>query len=115
MYRTGATLTLSASDLVGHLNCRYLTELDLAVANGRLEKPRVWDPVLEALAERGELHEQGYIEHLNESGLTATTIDGVGIDAKAVAATTAAMVRGDPVCHSAWNIDPLSRGIGVQN
>jgi hypothetical protein len=27
---------LSASDLVGHLNCRYLTKLDLAVARGEL-------------------------------------------------------------------------------
>jgi hypothetical protein len=31
----------SASGLVGHLNCRYLTSLDLAVASGVLTKPFV--------------------------------------------------------------------------
>ena len=34
MLNAGGTVHLSASDLVGHLNCRYLTSLDLAVANG---------------------------------------------------------------------------------
>src|SRR5260221_14220737 len=33
MQKIGATVNLSAGDLVGHLNCRYLTELDLKVAN----------------------------------------------------------------------------------
>jgi len=97
MHKTGDKLNLSAGDLVGHLNCRYLTELDLAVTHGLLAKPRVWDPVLETLAERGALHEQGYIKHLEKSGLKTTKIDGVGIDASAVAATTEAMVRGDSV------------------
>ncbi|WFU23650.1 TM0106 family RecB-like putative nuclease [Bradyrhizobium sp. CB1717] len=97
MHKIGDRLNLGAGDLVGHLNCRYLTELDLEVAYGRLGKPRVWDPVLETLAERGALHERGYIDHLEASGLRTTMIDGVGIDRSAVAATTDAMVRGDPV------------------
>jgi uncharacterized protein len=37
MFKSGETLNLSASDLVGHLNCRYLTELELEVANGERE------------------------------------------------------------------------------
>jgi hypothetical protein len=49
---------LSASDLLGHLNCHYLTKLDLAVARRELDKPSRWDPVLEVLVERGALHEQ---------------------------------------------------------
>lgn len=77
MHKTGEQLNLSACDLVGCLNCRYLTELDLAVAHGRLGKPRVWDLVLEMLAERGALHERGC--HLEENGLKTTTIDGVGV------------------------------------
>jgi hypothetical protein len=32
--RTGAAIIFSAGDLVGHLNCRYLTSLDLKVARG---------------------------------------------------------------------------------
>ena len=50
MLSVGKAVNLSASDLVGHLNCRYLTSLDLAVANGALPKPSIWDPVLELLA-----------------------------------------------------------------
>jgi len=38
MLNVGGAVHLSASDLVGHLNCRYLTSLDLAVANGMLAK-----------------------------------------------------------------------------
>jgi predicted RecB family nuclease len=49
------------------------------------------------LAERGALHEQGFIEYLKGGGAAITVIDGVGIDAAAVAATTAAMQRGDAV------------------
>src|SRR5207245_3518823 len=72
MQKIGATLHFSSGDLVGHLNCRYLTELDLKVANGELKKPRVWDPVLETLAERGALHEQDFIKHLKAVGATVT-------------------------------------------
>jgi hypothetical protein len=53
MFRLDGVMRLSASDLVGHLNCRYLTSLDLAVAKGERPKPFVWDPLLEVLAERG--------------------------------------------------------------
>jgi hypothetical protein len=52
MRKIESAIQLSASDLVGHLNCRYLTGLDIAVANGKLAKPIVWDPSLELLAER---------------------------------------------------------------
>ena len=40
MQRIGSTLRFSAGDLVGHLNCRYLTPLDVKVALGELSKPR---------------------------------------------------------------------------
>jgi uncharacterized protein len=109
MQKVGGTLSLSAGDLVGHLNCRYLTELDLKVANGELKKPKIWDPVLETLAERGALHEQGFIDHLKANSLTATVIDGVGVDAKSIAATEDAMARGDTIIvqaalqGGAWN------------
>jgi predicted RecB family nuclease len=109
MQKFGGKLHLSAGDLVGHLNCRYLTELDLGVANGELKKPKVWDPVLETLAERGALHEQGFIDHLKAGGLTATVIDGVGVDAKSIAATNDAMARGNAIIVQAalqvgtWN------------
>jgi len=55
---------LSATDLVNHLNCRHLTNLDRAAAIGTLEAPQQWDPLLKILWERGALHELQYVEHL---------------------------------------------------
>jgi hypothetical protein len=72
MQKVGVDLRLSSVDLVGHLNCRYLTELDLKVANGEIEKPRIWDPVLETLAERGAAHEHAFIDHLKADGVSVT-------------------------------------------
>lgn len=94
MLNLDGQIHLTASDLVGHLNCRYLTHLDLAVAKGEINKPSVWDPVLEILAERGTLHEKGYVNHLAASGKTIANIEGVGVDAGAVAKTLDAMKAG---------------------
>jgi predicted RecB family nuclease len=95
--KTGNAIQLSASDLVGHLNCRNLTELDLAVAKGTLAKPRTWNPLLDVLRERGLRHEQGYVDHLSAKGLDIETVGGVGLDEDAVAATAKAMCLGREV------------------
>jgi hypothetical protein len=78
----------------GHLNCRYLTGLDIAVANGALAKPAVWDPLLEILVERGARHEAAYIEHLAASGFAPVVIEGAGVSDAAVAQTLDAMKAG---------------------
>jgi predicted RecB family nuclease len=88
---------LSASDLVGHLNCHYLTKLDLAVAKGELDKPSVWDPDLDLLVQRGDLHEESYLDHLEASGLPILRIEGMGIDGDMVVQTLDAMRKGAPV------------------
>jgi uncharacterized protein len=62
-----------------------------------MSKPRIWDPVLETLAERGAQHEQAFIEHLKSVGHSVTIVDGVGIDSSAFDSTLKAMKRGDPV------------------
>lgn len=97
MEQIAGDLRFSATDLVGHLNCRHLTELDRAVATGALARPHAWDPLLEALWERGARHEQAYIDHLAGQGLPLTTIAGIAIDATAQAETLAAMRAGAPV------------------
>ncbi|MFK4528049.1 putative RecB family nuclease [Bradyrhizobium japonicum] len=98
MQRNGAATVFSAGDLVGHLNCRYLTHLDLKVAEGELAKPKLRDdPALDALVERGKIHEQGFVDYLAEQGGTVTVIVGVGIDHASVAQTREAMTRGDAV------------------
>ena len=88
------TLRLSASDLIGHLNCQHLTELDLAAANGFVDKPAFWDPLLDILRERGVRHEKEYVEHLKAAGLAILEIEGVGLDDDSVARTREAMQAG---------------------
>jgi uncharacterized protein len=87
-------LQLSAGDLVGFLSCRYLTTADLRVAAGEAAAPKVWDPMLEVLAERGVQHEQAYLAHLEKQGLKLERIGGVGIDAASSSATMDAMRSG---------------------
>ena len=79
MLKLNGSMQLSASDLVAHLNCRHLTNLDIAVANGTLEKPKIWDPLIEVLKERGDRHEHDYIEHLRREGFSVAVVEGVGI------------------------------------
>ena len=85
---------LSASDLIGHLNCQHLTKLDLAAANGFVDKPAFWDPLLDILRERGVRHEKEYVEHLKAAGLAIVEIEGVGVDDDSVARTREAMQAG---------------------
>lgn len=89
---------LSASDLVGHLNCGHLTELDRAVALGELARPhRREDPALEILRERGARHESAYVAELRARGLEVVSIEGAWVDAETVAETLEAMRAGAPV------------------
>ena len=94
MKKVSEIIRLSASDLVGHLNCKHLTALDVGVAEGSLAKPKHWDPLLEILRERGRRHEQGFVDHLRSEGLNVIAIEGVDITSESVSATLAAMEAG---------------------
>lgn len=104
----GSSIRLSAGDLVGYLNCHHLSGLDRAVAEGKRAKPKVWDPLLEILWERGSVHEQNYVDHLKSTGLGVVRIDGVDVTDSAVAETLAAMKDGAEVivqgalAHDGW-------------
>jgi uncharacterized protein len=109
-----SSIQLSATDLVGHLNCDHLTSLDLQVAQGKLEKPHFWDPLLEILQQRGAQHEADYVGHLRNAGLSVTVIGGKGVDAKAVADTLTAMQAGaDVIVQGALKVDRLVGRIDV--
>jgi uncharacterized protein len=97
MKQAGESFELTATDLVGYLNCRHLSELDRAVAEERLTKPKLFDPLLEVLRERGFRHEQSYIEHLKHAGLDVVRIDGIDVGDGAVSDTFAVMKKGAPV------------------
>src|SRR5207244_732146 len=73
------------------------TGLDIQVAEGVLQKPNVWDPLLEILWERGARHEQAFVEHLKSEGCSATVIEGIGIDDEAISRTRQAMIAGDEI------------------
>ena len=87
-------IRFGAGDLVNHLACRYLTELNTQMAEGVLAAPGDRDPMLDLLQQRGLAHEEGYIQHLEESGCQITRIDGVGVSQMAVDATVEAMRAG---------------------
>jgi uncharacterized protein len=96
--RKGAqTLELTATDLVGFLNCRYLSYLDLAVAEGKICEPKIWDPLLKLLWERGSAHEQEYVDHLTGAGIDVFSVDRAASVAEVEAQTLAAMRAGAPV------------------
>lgn len=94
MLNLGHAIQLSASDLVGYLNCHHLTHLDTQVATGALPKPEIWDPTLEVLWERGAAHERAYVEHLRARGMKIVEIEGVGIAPLQVEQTMVAMRAG---------------------
>jgi predicted RecB family nuclease len=108
MQKIGGSFELTATDLIGYLNCRHLSELDRAVAEGRISKPKVFDPLLQILWERGEAHERNYVDHLTRAGLDVVRIDGIGLGEAAVSETLAAMKRGAAViaqgalAHQGW-------------
>ena len=109
MKRIKDSLELSAIDLVGYLNCRHLSELDRAVAEGALAKPKVWNqPLLQILWEQGFVHEQNYVEHLTKDGMEFVRIEGIEVTDEAVSQTLAAMKRGARVIvqgalsHDSW-------------
>lgn len=99
---------LTATDLVGYLNCHHLAALERQVADGALKKPYIQDPLVKILWERGLLHEQNYVEQLAKAGLEAIRIEGIAVTPAALDETVAAMERGQPVIvqgalsHGAW-------------
>lgn len=87
MQKLGGSFALTATDLVGYLNCRHLFELDRAVAEGRLGKPKAFDPLLQILWERGAAHERNYLDHLAQAGLDVVRIDGIGLGVNVISET----------------------------
>src|ERR1700681_906427 len=103
MQQLNNAIRFSASDLVGHLDCHHLTALDAAVARGSITRPKIWDPVLQTLVERGIAHEQEYVETLKQSGISVVEIAGGGINPSQVDKTVAAMQAGaDAIVQGAF-------------
>jgi uncharacterized protein len=74
MQTLDGTLIFSATDLVGHLACEHLTQLERKAAHGQIARPSRSDPELDLLTRRGKLHERRYLESLRAASLQITEI-----------------------------------------
>ena len=109
------TLVVSATDLVGFLECDHLVTLEELRARGELEKPIRNDPELELVRRRGYEHEALYIETLREQG--RTVVEMTSRDPRtpaelhaAEAETLAAMRAGTDVIFQGTFFDGRWRG-----
>ena len=68
-------LLYSATDLVGFLECGHLTSLERAAVSGHLERPVREDPVLDRITQRGQLHEERFLEALEADGVEVVRFD----------------------------------------
>src|SRR5438094_7680726 len=112
MYRVGAHIGLSPSDLNDHLECPHLTTLALEVARGERARPFVADEHAELLRCKGELHERAYLERLRAEGRQIVEITlGEPWDFEAAARQTAEAMRvGAEIISQATFVDGRWRG-----
>jgi len=109
MHIVDELLRLSATDLANHLGCVHLSNLNLAVAQGRARRPAHRDdPVTALLEERGREHERAYLRELRRRGNVVAEI-AVKPGADGAAETLAAMRDGADVIYQA----PLAAGAGT--
>ncbi len=110
------SVVVSATDLVGYLECGHLTALELGRLDGQWEKPHQrQDPEVVLLQERGDAHELAYLERLKAAGKTVHVGQKDGLATPdllraAEADTIAAMRRGVDVVYQATLFDGRWRG-----
>ena len=68
-------LTYSATDLVGFLECGHLVSLERAAVSGHLERPMHSDPVLDRIAQRGQVHEERFLGSLLSDGFHVVNLE----------------------------------------
>ena len=108
-------LRLSPSDLANYLACAHLTQLELRVLRGELERPHLEDPYGQILLKKGNEHEAARLARYEESGLTVArmhTYDDEGFDeGEARRATEDAIrVHDADVIYQAFLTDGTWRG-----
>ena len=99
MHLVSEQMRLSASDLASYLGCHHLTNLDIAVAQGKMKRPDIHQGELDdlrTLMEKGLRHEADYVEYLREADNRSQIVsfrDGTGAGGSA-AETARAMHDG---------------------
>ena len=106
------SVVVSATDLVGFLECDHLATLELGKVQGLWDKPHHRkDPELELLRERGIEHEQRFLERQRATGQTIVDLliradlERTAALEAAQAATLAAMRSGADVIYQATLFD----------
>ncbi|MGZ8763838.1 MAG: TM0106 family RecB-like putative nuclease, partial [Acidimicrobiia bacterium] len=76
MYRADGSWVVSASDLVGYLECEHLNGLSMAHALGGLDPPSLSsdDDALDVVRRRGYEHERRYLDSLHAEGRSIVEI-----------------------------------------
>ena len=114
MYLSDGHLVLSPSDVVNHLACEHLTQLNLLVTRGEAEKPTASRSEVELIQRLGDEHELAYLAQLKASDLRVVEVAAAeqGIDGlrQAHADTLAAMHEGADVIFQATFFDGTWRG-----
>ena len=95
-------LIFSATDLINHLECPHLTQLDIDVALGRIDLTETRSDTTELVARKGDEHEQAYLAQLRSEGREIVEIAGEpGLEGTRAAAqqTVEAMQAGAEVIY----------------
>ena len=75
MYKAAEVLVLSATDLVGHLECEHLTQLERRAALGEIKRPVRVDPSLDLVASLGDEHERKHLDRYRALGLSVAVVE----------------------------------------
>jgi uncharacterized protein len=108
------SLTFSPSDLSAFLACAHLTQLELQVAGGELERPERDDPQGDLIRRLGEEHEARYLERLRVDGREIVEIELAESDwdwERAARETAEALRAGVEVVYQACFVDEGWRGL----
>jgi predicted RecB family nuclease len=113
--RHDGALVVSATDLVGFLECEHLTSLEIEAELGLRVRPIRDDPELKLIRERGLEHEQNYLARLRADGRVVEDLSGEELKATdqlrhAADATLAVMRAGADVIFQATFFDGRWRG-----
>lgn len=109
MRRQTEKIFLAPTDLSNYLSCKHLSQLDVNAANGLAERPVRYGPLIDELKTRGMAHEEMYLEHLREQGLTV--VRAGDSDTGAITAefsnekTLVAMQNGADIIYQATLVD----------
>ena len=105
MRKKSEDIHLAATDLSNFLACRHLSTLDLGAAVDRTERPVRYGPGIDELRARGLAHEEQYLAHLIEQGLSVARVGALEAEEKpaasAVERTREVLASGADVVYQA--------------